>query len=98
MQKEKAVLPAADKPLRTLLLVHALLTLAAGIVLAGLPAAIPRSVGIAVNKSQYLICYFLGAAELAVAYLSFASRNLKDRSALRVIITSFIIFHLATAI
>ncbi|MES2515290.1 MAG: hypothetical protein V4580_14150 [Bacteroidota bacterium] len=84
--------------LKTLLSVHALLTFAAGIVLIVAPSVVPDTVNIQINKDQYLLCYFLGAAEIAIAYLSFVSRNLTDKQALKMIVTTFIIFHGATAL
>jgi hypothetical protein len=83
--------------MRPVLLIHAILTLAAGIMLIVLPAQMPSSIGINVAREQYLICYLLGAAELAIGYLSFATRKLNDVKGLRVIALTFIIFHLATA-
>lgn len=84
--------------LRILLVIHAIITFAAGVVLIVVPAAIPDTVDIAINPEQYLLSYFLGAAELAIAYLSFYSRKINDGYALRKIIITFIIFHLATGI
>jgi hypothetical protein len=83
--------------MRLLLLIHAILTIAAGMVLIIAPAQIPSSVDINVAREQYLICYLLGAAELAIGYLSFTARKLTDAKSLRVIALTFIIFHVATA-
>jgi hypothetical protein len=79
--------------LRRLLLVHALLTFAAGLVLIFLPGLIPGTVSIQLTKDQYLLCYFLGAAEIALAYLSFLSRKLIDVRSLRLVSATFIVFH-----
>lgn len=84
--------------LQRLLFIHAIITIAAGILLVVAPAAIPQTVNIQLTSNQYLLCYFLGAAEFAIAYLSFFSRNIKDYHALRIIIITFIIFHGATGI
>lgn len=84
--------------LKILLTAHAIITLAAGIVLIVAPTTIPKTVNIDINPDEYLLSYFLGAAELGIAYLSFYSRKINDRYALRIIITSFIIFHLSTGV
>lgn len=84
--------------LKGLLLIHAIITFAAGILLVAAPAAIPQTVNIQLSYNQYLLCYFLAAAEFAIAYLSFFSRNIKDNYALRIIVISFIVFHSATGI
>lgn len=84
--------------LKLLLVIHAVVTLVAGIVLVIEPVWIPGTVDIQINSDQYLLSYFLGAAELGIAYLSFYSRKIRDPYALRIIVTSFLIFHAATGI
>jgi hypothetical protein len=59
----------SEMNLRILFLAHAAVTFAAGIVLIAAPAAIPSSVGIDMAPDHYLLSHFLGAAELAVAFL-----------------------------
>ena len=83
--------------LRALLLIHAAITLAAAIVLVAAPPLIPSTVGIALSSDAYLLCYLLGAAELAVAYLSFAGSRIAEPNALRLIVSTIVVFHLATA-
>ncbi|HET8572845.1 MAG TPA: hypothetical protein VFL76_03130 [Edaphocola sp.] len=87
---------AIKSNIKVLLIVHALVTPAAGMVLILAPKAIPGTVGIRLPPEAYLLSYFLGAAETGIAYLSFFSARIKDRQALKIIVTSFIIFHLAT--
>ncbi|WP_018626306.1 hypothetical protein [Niabella aurantiaca] len=87
-----------NSTLRILFIVHALVTFAAAVVLIAAPAAIPGAVDIKMGQDQFLLCYFLGAAELAIAYLSFQSRKITDAKALRIIVISFIIFHTATGL
>jgi hypothetical protein len=82
--------------LKILLTIHAIVTLAAGVVLIIAPTAIPKTVDIHISPEEYLLSYFLGAAELGIAYLSFYSRKINDKYALRVIIATFIVFHTAT--
>lgn len=84
--------------LKSLLLIHAVITLSAGILLVAVPASIPQTLNIQLSPNQYLLCYFLGAAELAIAYLSLLSRKIKDHHALRIIVITFIVFHAATGI
>lgn len=79
-----------------LLSFHAIITLAAGLVLIFAPASIPATVGIKLEEDQFLLCYFLAAAELAIAYLSFYSRKVVDPLFLHLITMTIIIFHAAT--
>lgn len=84
--------------LRKLLILHGVVTFVAAIVLVIAPELIPKTVGINLDKSAYLLSYFLGAAEFGIAYLSFFAARLKNIEALRLICASFIVFHLATAV
>jgi hypothetical protein len=84
--------------LRLLFTVHAILTLAAGLVLIAAPAAIPHVVGVIVTPSAFLLCYLLAAAELCIAVISWGARNLIDPRAIRLIATSFVVFHSASAV
>lgn len=81
-----------------MLVIHAVITFAAGIVLIVAPGAIPSTVDIDVPQKANLLAYFLGAAEIAIAFLSFGTRKIKDATALSLIIWTFIVFHLATAL
>ncbi|SHJ76596.1 hypothetical protein SAMN02745146_0114 [Hymenobacter daecheongensis DSM 21074] len=83
--------------LSRLLLLHALVTLGAGVVLILSPARIPATVGIALPPDARLLAYLLGAAELALGALSYLARRIQDAGALRVVVRTFIGFHLATA-
>ncbi len=62
------------------------------------PTAIPKSVSIDITSNEYLLCYFLGAAELGIAFLSFFGRTIEDKHALRIISSTFIVFHSATGV
>lgn len=84
--------------LKILLTIHAVITLAAGIVLIVAPAAIPATVDIQMQPGEYLLSYFVGAAEIAIAWLSFSTRKITDRHALRIIVTTCIVFHAATGL
>jgi hypothetical protein len=79
--------------LRRLLMVHGLITLAAGIVLAVAPGLIPGTVGIHLEPSAYLVAYLLSGAEFGLATLSFGGSRLTDTKALRLIVWSCIAFH-----
>jgi hypothetical protein len=48
--------------------------------------------------SAFLLCYLLAAAELCIGVVSWGARELTDAKALRVVVTSFIVFHGASAI
>lgn len=79
-------------------LVHGVVTLAAAVVLAVFPAAIPATVGIAIGPSEYLLPYFLAAAELGIGLLSLGASRLRDLAALRLVAVTFAVFHAATAL
>lgn len=79
-----------------LLAFHAVVTMAAGMVLIIAPSVIPGTVNIELQHSQFLLCYFLAAAEFALAYLSFYSRKITDVTVMRHITITMIIFHAAT--
>ncbi len=86
------------KALRAIFLVHGLITLAGAVVLTALPTAIPSAVGIAVERPDYLLVYLVGAAELAVAVLSFGAIRITDLDALRLIVTTLVVLHLASGV
>lgn len=79
------------------LIIHAVITFAAGVVLIAAPGAIPSTVGIDLPGNAALLAYFLGAAEIAIAFLSFGASKIRDTQALVLIIWTFIVFHAATA-
>ncbi|GAB3014601.1 hypothetical protein GCM10027051_17590 [Niabella terrae] len=83
---------------RIFLLAHGLLTLAAALVLIVTPTWIPAAVHIRLQPDQYLMSYFLAAAELAIAWLSFYAVRIRNAAALKGILYSFMIFHGSTAI
>ena len=83
--------------LSRLLFVHALLTLAAGLVLIGAPGVIPGFVGIPVVQETNLLCYLVGVDEVSLAVLSYCSRRLSDQQALKLVCLTLVSFHLLTA-
>lgn len=80
-----------------LFIVHGVVTLAAATLLAVLPAVIPATVGITIGPQEFLLSYFLAAAELATGVLSLGAVRITDRSAVKLIVVVIIVFHLATA-
>jgi hypothetical protein len=84
--------------LRVVLLVHGAITLAGAAVLTVFPTAIPAAVGIDLQPKDYLVVYLVGAAELAVAVLSFGATRLTDRAALRLVIATLIVMHGASGL
>jgi hypothetical protein len=88
----------APRLLRAVFMAHGLITLAGAVVLAVFPTAIPSAVGITVERPQYLLVYLVGAAELAVAVLSFGATRLTDESALRLVVTTFVVLHGASGV
>lgn len=85
-------------PLRTVFIIHGVATLAAAVVLAVAPGAIPSTVNIPLDRAGFLLCYLLAATELAIALLSFGAVRLTDRAAVRLIVMVFIAFHLTTGV
>lgn len=79
--------------LRAVFIVHGVITLAGAVVLTVFPTAIPSAVGITVTRQEYLLVYLVGAAELAVAVLSFGAARLTDPAALRLVVTTFVVLH-----
>jgi hypothetical protein len=86
------------RPLRIVLFVHGLITLAGAVVLAVFPTAIPSMVGITIARPEYLLVYLVAAAELAVAVLSFGATRLTDPAALGLIVTTIAVLHGASGI
>jgi hypothetical protein len=79
--------------LRVVFVAHGLITLAGAVVLMVFPTAIPSMVGMTITRQEYLLVYLVGAAELAVAVLSFGATQLTDVAALRLIVTTFVVLH-----
>jgi hypothetical protein len=84
--------------LRAVFVVHGLITLAGAVVLTAFPTAIPSAVGITVTRQEYLLVYLVGAAELAVAVLSFGATRLTDPAALGLVVTTFVVLHGASGV
>jgi hypothetical protein len=86
------------RTLRTVFVLHGLITLAGGVVLIAFPTLIPSAVGIVVARGDYLLVYLVAAAELAVAVLSFGATRITDWAALRLIVTTLVVLHAASGV
>ena len=84
--------------LRVVLVIHGLITLAGAVVLMVFPTAIPSAVGMSLERGDYLLVYLVGAAELAVAVLSFGAARLTDQQALGLVVTTLVVLHLTSGI
>lgn len=82
----------------TVFVLHGVVTIAAAVVLAVAPAAIPATVGIALDREAHLLAYLLAGAELGIGVLSLGAARLRDPRAIRLIAGSFAVFHGATAV
>lgn len=81
---------------RILFLIQGFATLATFLLILFDPIAIPLSLGLTVSKENYAFPLLIGVNELALSYLSFAARSIKEISTLKKISTFFIVFHFAT--
>jgi hypothetical protein len=84
--------------LRIVLSVHGAITLAGAVVLVVFPTAIPATVGITLERGDYLLVYLVAAAELSAAVLSFGALRLTDRAALRLVVATFVVLHGASGL
>ena len=84
--------------LRILLILHAIIAFAAGVVLVVAPEAIPRVIGIHLAPGTFLICYLLAGAEFSIAFLSFYGVRSRDAECLRLVVGTIIVFHASTAV
>lgn len=84
--------------LSRLLVINALATAAAGIVLFVQPEVIAGAVGIQLGPEAHFVYYLLGASELAFAALCYYGRTLTDPEARRVVVVTCIVFHAASGV
>src|SRR5581483_8643490 len=84
------------KGLSILLVVHGLITFAAGVLLSVAPGLIHSAVGIRWDSRSNLVAYLLAGAEFGFAALSLGGSRLQDSHALRVIAWSCVVFHAAS--
>ncbi len=86
------------KGLRTLLVVHGFVTLAAAVVLVVAPRLIPSAIGVHLDPSTYVVAYLLAGAEFGLAVLSFGGSRLTDPRALQLVVWSCIAFHATSGV
>jgi hypothetical protein len=84
--------------LRILLVLHAIVTFAAGVVLVVAPDAIPSVVDVHMAPGSFVICYFLAGAEFALAFLSFYAARRHDAESMHIAVRTIIVFHTSTAL
>ena len=96
MEKDRSISLTGVR--RSVLLVHAVVTAAAGLVLMVRPGVIPAAVGIDLAPDAFLVCYLLGAAELGFAVLSWLGARLHDSAGIRAVLLSCVALHLISAV
>lgn len=84
--------------LRILLIIHAIITFAAGVVLVVAPGAIPSVIGIHLAPESFVICYFLAAAEFSVGFLSIYGTRCRETESIRLLVYTIIVFHASTGV
>lgn len=84
--------------LRTVILINAVATLAAGVVLFVFPGAIPSVVGIALAPDQAFVAWLLGAAEIGIAALCIGAVHSPSHDVLRLTTNTLLVFHAASAV
>lgn len=84
--------------LRVVLVIQGVVSLIGAVVMAAAPGALPAAVGITIGRDDYLLPYLLGAAELAVAVLSFGVLRLSDAAAVRLIVMTFVLLHVVSGV
>jgi hypothetical protein len=94
--REPDTLTTSLRGARILLLAHAVITAAAGVVLLTVPDAIPRVVGVSIPGEAFLLCYLLAAAEFGLSWLSLWGARSTDRSIVRGVILTCVAFHAAS--
>jgi hypothetical protein len=74
------------------LIAHALITAAAGVVLVFWPAAIPATIDVQLRPDEYILCYLLAAAEFAIATISWLGARLTDSAGIRAVVGAALFF------
>jgi hypothetical protein len=81
--------------LRAALAINAVAGFAAAAVLFAAPGAIPATVGIPLNSSQFFIMYLLAAGELGLSVMSTLALK-ASRDAVRLVVISLVVMHVAS--
>jgi hypothetical protein len=76
-----------------LLLAHAVVTAAAGVVLVVAPTVIPSAVGVEIPGNAFVLCYLLAAAEFGFSWLSAWGARSSDVAVVRGVLLVCIVFH-----
>ena len=84
--------------LRTVILINAIATSAASVVLFVFPGAIPSVVSITLAPDQAFVAWLLGAAEIGIAALCIGSVHSPSHDVLRLATTTLLVFHAASAV
>jgi Aminotransferase class-V len=84
--------------LKKLLFINGLFTAIGGILLIFLPNQLMQIFGIQLPQKDFFIYYLLGVTSISFSVLSFYSMKLQDRTGLKIIAFSFLIFHIAEAV
>jgi hypothetical protein len=91
--------PGSLDPLgRVLLLINALATGAAALVLAIAPSAIPATIGLVLRPEQFVLSYFLAGSEAAICLMCLQGFRLRSRSLRIVLFQALIGLHAVTAV
>jgi hypothetical protein len=84
--------------LRILLVIHAIIAFAAGVVLVVAPEAIPSVIGVHLAPGTFVICYLLAGAQVSIAFLSFYGVRCRDAESIHLVVRTIIVFHASTAV
>jgi hypothetical protein len=82
---------------RVLLLINALATGAAAVVLAIAPSAIPATIGLVLRPEEFVLSYFLAGSEAAICLMCLQGFRVRSRSLRIVLYQGLIGFHAVTA-
>lgn len=85
-------------PLRILLIINAVATLAAAVALALAPNLIPGTVGISLPENSRFVTDLLSAAELALAVLAILALRARSDETIRLAVWTLITLHAASGL
>lgn len=86
-----------DFLIRALLLVNAVGTGAAAVVLAAFPMAIPHVIGLAMTRDSVALCYFLAGAEAGICTVCIDALRYRVRTVECVALRALLVLHASTA-
>lgn len=82
---------------RALVLLNAIAAAAAAVVLVAAPSAIPAVAGVSIKEHQFLLCYLLAGAELAIAALCLCALRSGHGEIMRITAVTLIVLHISTS-